>query len=249
LIPPMPDEDTPQAEELTEPAPDPESALLRNSTFAPTGRDAARMSVIFNDPGLAPEQREALAALEIPFTVALNPLDPGAAEAAELYFEAGKEVLIFGAGLPEGATPADIDITMTAYIEAMPLAVGMIDLPERGFTRNAQLSANILPYLAQDGHAVLTFAGGLNQAARAADSLGMAHAEVFRVLDAGDESAFTIRRFLDRAMFQASQMGSVIVFGDASNDATMEALDMWLSDGRAGQVKLVPVSGILLDGE
>ncbi len=234
-------------EETTQPeTPEPATALVRNSTYRPDGRDAARMSIVFSDPGLPMAQREILAALDIPLTIALNPLDPGAEEAAELYFESGKEVLILATGLPEGATETDIDITMTAYLEALPRAVGMIDLPERGFARNAQLTANILPYLAQDGYGVLTFAGGLSQAGRAADSLGMAHAEVFRVLDAGDESAFTIRRFLDRAVFQASQMGHVIVFGDASNAATMEALEMWLSDGRAGQVKLVPVSGILL---
>jgi polysaccharide deacetylase 2 family uncharacterized protein YibQ len=72
------------------------------------------------------------------------------------------------------------------------------------------------------------------------------HAEVFRVLDDEDQSPFTIRRYLDRAVFQASQIGEVIVFGDATNDATMEALEMWRSAGRADQVAVVPVSAILL---
>ena len=75
---------------------------------------------------------------------------------------------------------------------------------------------------------------------------GVAHAEIFRVLDDGEHSPFTIRRFLDRAVFQASQMGYVIVFGDAANETTLEAIAMWREDGRVGQVTLTPVSAILL---
>ncbi|MFU8898710.1 MAG: divergent polysaccharide deacetylase family protein, partial [Roseinatronobacter sp.] len=91
-----------------------------------------------------------------------------------------------------------------------------------------------------------TFAGGLTQAGRAATAAGIAHAEVFRVLDAAGESVFTIRRYLDRAVFQASQIGHVIVFGDAANEETLDALQTWQAERRSGQVALVPVSGILL---
>lgn len=222
------------------------SALERNSLYAGDSGSGPRMALILGDPGLPMAMRRALAAMDIPMTVALNPLDPSAEEAAEIYRASGKEVLILSTSLPEGATASDMDVSFSAYFAALPQAVGVIDLPENGFARNMRMLGDVLPLLAQDGHGLVTFSGGLTSAERAAQAAGVPHAEVFRVLDRGTESAFTIRRFLDRAVFQASQMGEVIVFGDASNDATMEALDMWLSEGRADQVVLVPISGILM---
>ena len=222
------------------------SALERNSLYDGDTGTAPRMALVLGDPGLPTPMRRALAALDIQMTVALNPLDPSAQEAAEIYRASGKEVLILSTSLPEGATASDMDVSFNAFFAALPQAVGVIDLPENGFARNTRMLGDVLPLLAQDGHGLVTFSGGLTSAERAAQAAGVPHAEVFRVLDSGTESPFTIRRFLDRAVFQASQMGKVIVFGDASNDATMEALDMWLSEGRADQVALVPISGILL---
>ncbi len=222
------------------------SALERNSLYSGTS-NGPKMALILNDPGLPMVMRRALAAIDFPFTVALNPLDSSAPEAAEIYNEAGKEVLILATSIPNGATATDLDVSFNAFFASLPMAVGVIDLPETGFGRNARLLGDVLPLLRQDGHALVTFSGGLAQAARAAEAAGVRHAEVFRVLDSGDDSAFTIRRFLDRAVFQASQIGEVIVFGDASNDVTMEAIEMWRSNSRLDQINLVPVSGILLD--
>ncbi len=222
------------------------TALERNSLYAGT-EDRARMAVILADPGLPSSMRQALAEVDLPLTIALNPLDSSATEAAELYRDAGKEVVILATSIPEGATASDLDVTFSAFFAAVPTAVAVIDLPESGFARNVGLLSQVLPLLAQDGHGLLTFSGGLAQSARAAQSSGITHAEVFRSLDAGDESAFTIRRFLDRAVFQASQTGQVIVFGDASNAATMEAIEMWTGDGPPEQVAIAPVSGILLN--
>lgn len=224
-------------------------ALMRNSLYQPSDDTGDRMAIILSDPGLPMPIRRDLAALEFPFTVALNPMDNSATEAAEIYHAAGKEVVILASDLPSGATASDIDVSLNAYFSALPLAVGMIDLPENGFGRNAGLLREVLPVLAQDGHGLLTFAGGLTQAARASEAAGIAHSEVFRVLDAGDENAFTIRRYLDRAVFQAAQIGQVIVFGDASNEETLEAIEMWREDRRSAQVTLVPVSGILLQND
>lgn len=228
------------------PSATPQSALQRNSLYQAGPGTADKMALVLSDPGLPMARRRMLAALDVPFTIALNPMDSTAREAAEIYREGGKEVLILAAGLPEGATASDLDVSLNAYFEALPLAVGVIDLPENGFARNAALLREVLPLLAQDGHGFLTFSGGLAQAGRSAEAAGIAHAEVFRVLDAGNESVFTIRRFLDRAVFQASQIGNVIVFGDAANEDTLEAIKMWREERRAGQITLVPVSGILL---
>ncbi|WFE76433.1 divergent polysaccharide deacetylase family protein [Roseinatronobacter sp. S2] len=221
------------------------SALERNA-IAVGAPDGALMAIVLNDPGLPMPLRRALAARDTVFTVALNPMDPSATEAAELYHQAGKEVLILANGIPAGATASDIDVTFGAYFDNLPLAAGVIDLPQNGFVRNSRLLADVMDVIVRDGYGLVTFAGGLGQAARSADAMGVPHAEVFRILDTEDESAITIRRFLDRAVFQASQVGHVIVFGEASNEATLDALDLWQSEGRVDQISLVPVSAILL---
>ena len=231
-----------------DPVPDvtPRPALLRNSVYQAQDGTADKMALILSDAGLPMPIRRDLAALDLPFTIALDPMDSTAQEAAEIYHAAGKEVVILASGLPSGATASDLDVSFNVYFGAVPLAVAVIDVPENGFARNAGLLREVLPLLAQDGHGLLTFAGGLTQAGRAATAAGIAHAEVFRVLDAAGESVFTIRRYLDRAVFQASQIGHVIVFGDAANEETLDALQTWQAERRSGQVALVPVSGILL---
>lgn len=223
------------------------SALERNAiAVGAEASDGALMAVVLNDPGLPMPLRRQLAARDTVFTVALNPMDPSAAEAAHLYHQSGKEVLILANGIPAGATASDIDVTFGAYFDNVPLAAGVIDLPRNGFVRNSRLLTEVMDVIVRDGYGMVTFAGGLGQAARSADARGVPHAEVFRILDAEDESAITIRRFLDRAVFQASQVGYVIVFGEASNEATLDAFDMWQSEGRVDQISLVPVSAILL---
>lgn len=223
------------------------TALERNAIAVdPAASDGALMAIVLHDPGLPMPLRRELAARDTAFTVALNPMDPSAAEAAELYHAAGKEVLILANGIPAGATESDIDVTFGAYFDNVPLAAAVIDLPRNGFVRNTRLLSDIMKVIMRDGYGLVTFAGGMGQAARSADALGVPHAEVFRILDAADESAITIRRFLDRAVFQASQVGYVIVFGEASNESTLDALDLWQSEGRVDQISLVPVSAILL---
>ncbi len=221
------------------------TALERNALFE-GDRSGPRMALILSDPGLPMAMRRALAALDFPFTVALNPMDTTAADAAAIYREDGKEVLILGTSIPDGATASDLDVTFSAFFEALPMAVGVIDLPQGGFARNARLLNEVLPILRDDGHGLITFSGGLSQATRAAEAAEVAHAEVFRVIDSGNESAFTMRRFLDRAIFQASQMGHVVVYGDASNEIFMEAVEMWRTGRMLDQVTLVPISGVLL---
>lgn len=241
ITPPQTDAASPDTPEQTL-----DTALERNSSFTGTLSGGPMMSIILNDPGLPMPLRRSLAALELAITIALNPMDPSAADAAEIYRAAGKEVLILASGVPEGARPTDLDVTFSAYFDQVPQAVGVLDLPQDGFARNAGLTSAVLPLLARDGHGLVTFAGGLSRVASVAQTEGVPHAEAFRVLDDDGQNAFTIRRYLDRAVFQASQIGEVIVFGDATNDATMEALELWRSDGRADQVAVVPISAILL---
>lgn len=227
----------------------PTTGLARNAAQADIIPGTPLMALVLNDPGMSATARAALAAIALPFSVVVNPMDPTAADAAKLYRDAGKEVYLLAAGLPDRATASDVDVTLSAHFSTVPLAAGLIDLPRDGVVRNARLLGDVLQVVARDGHGLITFAGGLGQAVRSAAAAGVAHTEVFRVLDQSDESPFTIRRFLDRAVFQATQLGQVVVFGEASNDAMLEALDLWMADGRADQVSMVPASAILLEAQ
>jgi hypothetical protein len=245
-----PDPEPESAEADLAPRPDTQaiddSALIRNAVLVQPEPGRPLMALILADPGLPMTERLALAARPLPFTVALNPMDPTAPEAAALYLENGKEVLLIASGLPSGATASDVEVTFSAHFAALPQAAGVIDLPRDGFTRNAVLMGDVMQVVARDGHGLVTFAGGLGNPGRAAEAAGIRHTEVFRVLDTAEDSPFTIRRFLDRAVFQATQIGQVVVYGEASSPGLLEALDMWQSEGRVDQVALVPVSGILL---
>lgn len=221
-------------------------AVLRHAADVALAPDRPRLAVILIDDGLDADTRADLTTLPFPVTMALDPLTEGASAAAAAYRAAGLEVLMVAADLPPRATASDIEVLFEGWLDALPQAVGLIDTPEGGFQNNRGLAQLLVPVLERDGHALVSYARGLNAASQLAEAAGLARGQVFRVLDAEAESVFTIRRYLDRAVFQASQMGQVVVFGDASNEDTMEALDMWLTDGLADQVELVPISGILL---
>lgn len=222
-------------------------AVLRNAARADLAVNRPLMAVILVDDLTAPEIRADLLALPFPVSVALDPLSDGAAEAALAYRAAGMEVLMLASAVPERATASDLDSMFEGFLSVLPQAVGMIDAVEGGFQNNRLLSQLLVPLLARDGHALITHARGLNAAAQVAAGVGLAQGQVFRVLDGADESVFTIRRFLDRAAFEAGREGRVLVVGHATNPDTLAALLAWRIEGRAAGVALVPVSAALID--
>ena len=150
-------------------------------------------------------------------------------------------------GLPNGAQASDLDVTFGAWFDALPQAVGVLDLPRGGFCAQCEPdNPSFTPdrtrraWIGQLRGRVVAWWIALPPA-RACPMPKCSACWMTRI-----RARFTIRRYLDRAVFQASQIGEVIVFGDATNDATMEALELWRSDGRADQVSVVPVSAILL---
>jgi len=161
-------------------------------------------------------------------TFVLDPLAPGAAEAAAIYRAEMQEVVFAAAGLPPGATAADVEQTFQSHALALPEAGAVVDLPEGGF---------------QDDRA-LTFDKGLNAGDQVARREAVPAALIFRELDAGGESAPVIRRYLDRAAFKAAQDGQVVVLGHATPD-TIAALMEWSLEGRAGSVALAPLTAVL----
>ena len=202
-------------------------------------------AIVLLDMPADPAAEAAITALPMPVGVVLDPHDPDAPRRARAYRAAGHEVVILATGLPQGATPSDLDVTFDAWFRALPEAVAVIDAVERGFQGDRALAQAIMPFLAADGHGLITHERGLNPAQQSANSAGVANATVFRIIDSGDENQFTIRRYLDRATFRAQQEGRVVVMGRAAHPDTIDGLIGWRMEGRAGQVAMVPVSAVL----
>lgn len=220
-------------------------AVLRHAADVALAPDRPRLAVILIDDGLDADARADLTALPFPVTMALDPLAEGASAAAAAYRAAGLEVLMLAADLPARATASDIEVLFEGWLVALPQAVGLIDTPEGGFQNNRGLAQLLVPVLERDGHALVSYARGLNAASQLAEAAGLARGQVFRVLDAEAESVFTIRRYLDRAVFEAGRDGSVIVLGHAARPDTLAGLMAWRMEGRADQVDLVPVTAAL----
>jgi hypothetical protein len=88
------------------------------------------------------------------------------------------------------------------------------------------MAQHLVALLGAEGRGLVTYDRGLNPAQQAAFRGGLAHASVYRELDAAGESAAAIARYLDRASFEAARQGEVLVIG-TSAPATVQALKDW----------------------
>lgn len=201
--------------------------------------------VILIDAPATPGAETAIRALPFPVSVALSAEDADAPRRAEAYRQAGHEIVILAEGLPARAEPSDIEVTLDGWLRMLPEAIALLDPPDGAIQGNRQLAQRLAPALAQRGLALLMPERGLNPAQQSARSAGLAHATIFRILDADNESQFTIRRYLDRATFRAQQEGQVLVLGHAAQAETIDGLIGWRMEGRAGQVALAPASATL----
>lgn len=202
-------------------------------------------AILLADDGAPDLDRDTLAALPFPVTFVVDPLAEGAAAAAAVYRAGLKEVVFAASGLPQGATPADVEQAFQSHALALPETVAAIDLPRGGFQDSRTIAGTVLPILAEQGRGLLTYDRGLNAADQIARREGIPAATVFRILDGDGESAPTIRRYLDRAAFRAAQEGEVVVIG-STRPETVAALLEWTVEGRAASVALAPVSAVLM---
>lgn len=94
--------------------------------------------------------RAKLAAL--PFAVTFQVIHwPQMPPRRAVYRAAGQEVLIFSKGIPEGATPGDLEQSLQAISAALPNSVGLLDLDSGGFQDNHALSAQVVSILKAQG--------------------------------------------------------------------------------------------------
>ena len=201
-------------------------------------------AILLIDPGTAEVKRAELAGLPFPVSFVLDPMAPGAAEAAAIYRAAGQEVVMLATGIPRGATAADLEQSFAGLQGALPEAVALIDTAAAIFQDDRGLAAEVVTHLADQGRGLVTFDRGLNAADQVARREGLPAATIFRSLDDDGEDAPLIRRYLDRAAFKAAQEGSVVVIGTA-REATVAALMEWAVEGRSASVALVPITAVM----
>ena len=201
-------------------------------------------AILLLDPGGPEVRRAELAALPLPLSFVVDPMQPGAAEAAAIYRAAGQEVVMLATAIPRGAKAADLEQSFAAVAQILPEAIGLIDTADATFQDNRGLSAEVVTHLDSQGLGLVTFDRGLNAADQVARREGLPSAIVFRSLDDEGEDSPLIRRYLDRAAFKAAQEGRVVVIGSA-REATITALMEWAVEGRSASVALAPISAVM----
>lgn len=201
------------------------------------------LSIILIDDGGAVDRAD-LAALPLDLTFAIDPTRPGAAEDAQIYRKAGREVLILANSIPAGASEGEIATLFESYRSILPEAVGVIDAADGGFESNRPLSEAVVDELAGQGLGLVTYARGLDAANKIAQSRDLPAGKIYRRLDANKENSFIIGRYLDRAAFQAAQDGRVIVVGHTRPD-TISGLEKWAGTARARSLAFGPVTAAL----
>ncbi|WP_224814568.1 divergent polysaccharide deacetylase family protein [Hasllibacter sp. MH4015] len=226
---------------------DPDATLPAIEAFAApfdTSEERPLLAVVLIDD---PESRIELATLTrftFPVAFAVDPLHPDAQIRAQTYREAGFEVVILGSMVPEGATPADLEVALSSALLILPEAVAVMDTPGGRIQSDRPILDATVAALGETGHGLLAFPRGLNAAEQSASRADVPAATLFRLLDDEDQRATVITRYLARAAFTASQEGAVIVAGYTRPD-TVTALFSWALGGRSEAVAIAPVSAVI----
>lgn len=205
------------------------------------------MAIVLIDDGESDLGVDALADFPYPLTFAVNAGVADAEARMQTYRDKGFEVLAL-ASLPDGATASDAEVAMSAYLSAIPEAVGVLEAPDVSLQGSREVSDQVTKIVQASGHGLILQSNGLNTAQKLARREGIPSATVFRDFDSKDQKAGVIRRFLDQAAFKAGQEGGVIMQGRLRAE-TISALLIWGLADRASRVALVPVSAVLTQGD
>ena len=215
----------------------------RFASTAPIENDKPHMSIVLIDTGDSSLGVEALDAFPYPLTFAVDASIANAVERMQVYRDKGFEVLAL-IDLPLGATASDVEVAMSAYLAAVPEAVGILEGVETGVQTSREMADQLTQIILDSGHGMLLQKSGLNTARKLAEREGIPAATVFRDFDGNGQSASVMRRFLDQAAFRAAQEGGVVMMGRLQAE-TISALLIWGLADRASREALVPVSAVL----
>lgn len=208
------------------------------------------MAILLMDAGLAAGglDRATLRALDLPVTIVLDPRRADAAEAAAGFREAGYELAILAAGLPEGATAQDLDVALESWRKQVPGAVAVLEDEGSPLRHNPMLAQYLVKALQRDGLALVSRKGqGLSSLSQAAARDGLPHAEIARSPDAERESGAEVARALGQLTqgpeAQAAGAAASVVLLHAWPETVMGLAD-W-QEGAPADLRLVPLSGLL----
>ncbi|MEM6741354.1 MAG: divergent polysaccharide deacetylase family protein [Pseudomonadota bacterium] len=222
------------------------TALERNARAFDRPEDGRPLlAVVLLETRADADMADALSELGFPVTFAIPPDRPNAAAVAERYAGLGQEILLAGAGLPQGATPQDVEVSLTTYFSDIPSAIGLMATEDSGFVGDRDLIDQVLQVLAEDGHGLVLWDNGLNPAVAAAERAGRPTALIYRRIDSRGANGAEIGRRLDRAVFEARRDGAILVVGEARPE-TVSALRDWSASNRAREIAFAPASALLL---
>jgi hypothetical protein len=238
----------PDAAETAEAPPEPEAtdgpALQRNARPFENPEGKPPMAILLRDDPDSGVDLAALAAGPVALTLVIDPTAPDAAARAALWRAAGQEVALLGDALPARGRGTDFEVAMESLASAFPQALAVVESEGSPLPADRGGVAALVPALAARGFGLVTWDRGLNALGQAARRDGLPTATIFRTLDAGDEAAPVIRRYLDRAAFSAQQDGRVVVLGRLRPD-TVAALQDWSTGTRAAALALAPLSALV----
>ncbi len=242
-----PEEEASAAEPEPETVPEAQGALARNAVEVDVPRDKPLMAIVLIDEGQDALGLAALEAFPYPLSIAIPASRADAAQAAARYREAGFEVLL-AVDLSEGATPADVETAMSAWLDRVPQAVAVIEGDGTGLQTSRAASAQLAPILLESGHGLVMRPNGLDTARKLIAREGVPAATLFRDFDAEGQDAAAVRRFLDNAAMRATQQDEGVIMVGRLRADTISALLLWGLQDRAASVGLVPVSAVLRQG-
>ncbi len=222
----------------------PQPAILANAAMFDTSESRPLLAIILIDAPDSPLERTVLTQFGFPVAFAIDPLLPDAAARATAFRDAGFEVVMLASAIPDGATPADAEVALAGGFAVIPQAVAVLDTADNRVQSDSAVLQTVVDVLAETGHGFVAYPRGLNVAEQSAARQDVPAATVFRVLDADQDRATVITRYLARAAFAAGQEGAVIVVGHTYAD-TVTALYSWALADRSEAVAIAPLSAVL----
>jgi polysaccharide deacetylase 2 family uncharacterized protein YibQ len=222
----------------------PDSAVARFGAAFSNPESKPVIALVLTDDGSgSAADAEAVAAIGAPVTIALDPEKPGAAVLAQTYRLSGDEIAILAPAMPEGSTPSDLEVSYQGYIQTLPEAVALVAGPGSTLQSDRRIAQHIASLLATEGRGLVTAVRGLNPGRQAAERAGVAYAGITRSLDEEGQDEAAMMRLLDRAAFDASRGGDIVILGKATPE-TVAALRSWIEAGQKDAV-IGPLSAVL----
>jgi polysaccharide deacetylase 2 family uncharacterized protein YibQ len=237
----LPAATAPETESAEEPIAPDAPAMVANAINYEAPANTALMTVILIHQAGETLSEGFLQGIGLPLTFAVPAYLPDAAAVATRYRDGGAEVVLIP-DLPPRATAQDVEVALSVTLDAVPVAVALMDSGPDGFQSNRDATASVLAQLAQSGHGVITWSQGFNSAQQAARREGIPSGLIYREIDA--EDAASIARVLDQSAFRARQEGGVVTVGPAT-ETVLESIAAWAEENSNAGVALAPVSAVL----